>query len=160
MRSLSWKQPYADLMFHGKIETRTWATKYRGMVLIVASKVPYNAKQVLAIAGKQQYERIFMMFHPRNATRLPDSLYGHAIGIGELYACRPMHREDEDSTFVQYHPGLWCHVYRNVRRIDPFVQKGTMGWRGLTADQEKMVMGRVIEGQAVANESDQIPLFI
>lgn len=33
LRALSWKEPYATLMLHGKVETRTWPTDYRGLVL-------------------------------------------------------------------------------------------------------------------------------
>ena len=29
IRSLVWKEPFASLMLQGKIETRTWSTKYR-----------------------------------------------------------------------------------------------------------------------------------
>jgi hypothetical protein len=42
LMALSWKQPYAELMLHGKIETRTWQTKYRGWVMVCASKQPYE----------------------------------------------------------------------------------------------------------------------
>lgn len=39
MKALSIKQPWASLIAHGikDIENRTWATKYRGKVLIHAS---------------------------------------------------------------------------------------------------------------------------
>jgi hypothetical protein len=42
IRALTWKEPYASLMLHGKIETRTWYTKYRGLVLICAGLKHYN----------------------------------------------------------------------------------------------------------------------
>lgn len=44
IRALSTKQPYASLMLHGKVETRTWDSKYLGWVLICASKQAYLPK--------------------------------------------------------------------------------------------------------------------
>ena len=39
MKALSLKQPWAWLLFHGKdVENRTWKTKFRGNILIHASK--------------------------------------------------------------------------------------------------------------------------
>ena len=46
IKALSWKQPYASLMLKGKIETRSWPTNYRGLVLICASKAPYSIKEI------------------------------------------------------------------------------------------------------------------
>ena len=40
MKAISIKQPWAWAIFHGKdVENRTWATKFRGELLIHASKV-------------------------------------------------------------------------------------------------------------------------
>lgn len=51
IRALSWKEPYASLMLHGKIETRPWSTKYRGLVLVCASQKPYTEAELMGIAG-------------------------------------------------------------------------------------------------------------
>ncbi|MGD9275555.1 MAG: ASCH domain-containing protein [Candidatus Pacearchaeota archaeon] len=42
MKALSLKQPFAELILHGKkkIELRNWNTKFRGEFLIHASKIP------------------------------------------------------------------------------------------------------------------------
>lgn len=130
LMALSWKQPYAELMLHGKIETRTWHTYYRGWVLICASKVSYNSQQLLDISGPDQYKRIDMANIPM-AYRL---LKGQAIGIGKLVDCYKMKSQDEDKCYVEWAPNLWCHVYEQVSRIEPFSWKGTQGWK--TVDQE------------------------
>lgn len=127
LRALSWKQPFAQAMLHGKIETRTWATAYRGWVLICASKKPYSYKETLSITGEHQ------------AQRLSDTLgesrrwmfnCGTAIAIGYLSDCRPMERKDEDCCFVQYYSDLFCHVYENVIPLrEPMAWKGAQGWR-------------------------------
>lgn len=128
LRALSWKQPFADLMLHGKIETRTWPTKYRGWVLICASKKPYNHKQILSISGLQT-RRIRETLPMLYDLYLNDHL-GKAIAIGYLTGCRPMIKKDEDRCFVQYHSDLWCHVYESVIPLrEPMPWKGSQGWR-------------------------------
>ena len=123
IRSLVWKEPFASLMLQGKIETRTWSTKYRGFVLICAGKTPYPLSSLFDLCGSYQLNRILgekLLFK-----------YGHAIAIGRLVDCRPMKREDEDSTFVRFVPEscLYCHVYEDVIPITPFPFKGHQGWR-------------------------------
>lgn len=127
LRALSWKQPFADLMFHGKIETRTWDTKYRGWVLICASMKPYNYREILSITGDHQSKRA-------SDTLGSDRRWlfncGMAIGIGYLSDCREMTRADEDQCFVQYHSDLYCHVYEQVIPLSqPMPWKGSQGWR-------------------------------
>src|SRR5882672_1096155 len=96
IRALSWKQPYLDLMLHGKIETRTWATNYRGWVLICASQKAYNDPQIENISGLDGRLTI--------EDTLPDGNYklGYALAIGRLVDCWPMLPGDEAKTFMQY----------------------------------------------------------
>lgn len=135
VRALSWKQPYANLMLppNNKIETRTWNTKYRGLVLICASKVPYHQEVFYGISGKDQYARIWKTLDP------DDLPLGEAIAVGRLVDSRPMKKEDEDKCFVEYHPDLFCHVYEDVTPISPIPWKGSQGWRTLTEDQIKQI---------------------
>ena len=132
VRALSWKQPYASLMLHGKIETRKWPTKYRGLVLICASKTGYKFEVINnQISGSKQCDRIWLTLECERFKDLPS---GQAIALGELVDCRKMRPEDEDACFVKYNPDLWCHIYRNVRAIQPFDYKGSQGWRKITND--------------------------
>lgn len=130
VRALSWKQPYAELMLHGKIETRAWSTKYRGLVLICVAKKIYTEDVLDKISGKQKY-RIINTLTPSNI----EVNCGMAIAIGELVDCRKMQLEDEDKCFVQYNENLYCHIYENVRAIQPFPWKGKQGWTTLTKEQ-------------------------
>lgn len=126
--ALSWKEPYGSLMRYGKIETRTWKTNYRGLVLICTSKQPYSHSQILQISA-EQVERIHELLintFPRNLFK--NCEFGKAIAIGRLIDCRPMQPEDEEKTFVTYYPDLYCHVYRDVTPIEPFDWKGKQGW--------------------------------
>lgn len=78
-RVLTVKQPYAGLLVMGikKIETRSWATKYRGKLLIHSAKTP--DKDAL---NKCLTDRTVGM----NATNRPFA-YGYIIGEVELVDC-------------------------------------------------------------------------
>lgn len=149
MLALSWKQPFAGLMLHGKVETRTWSTSYRGLVLICVSAIPYSAHQAWAICGEQM---------TRVVERLPEyHNFGLAIAVGKLVGCRPMTKQDEDLCFVQYREPweevtilkngksktvtkrLYCHFYENVKAIKPFEWKGTQGWKTVEAEIVKSI---------------------
>lgn len=129
LRALSWKQPYAELMLHGKIETRTWQTKYRGWVLICASKQPYYTDQLRRISGGTQIWRMGDVLAPE-----PLNIEGKAFAIGRLVDCRPMQPDDENKCYVKYYQGLWCHVYEDVMPIEPLPWKGTQGWKEVPQD--------------------------
>lgn len=127
IRVLSWKEPFATLMLHGKIETRTWFTSYRGLVLICASKVTYTEAEIIRISGEVQTQRIFTTMNSKGIKEQ----CGYAIAVGELVDCRMMREVDEDKCFVVWNPDLYCHIYENVRAIKPLPWKGSLGWRKL-----------------------------
>ena len=135
IRALSWKEPYATLMLHGKIETRRWATTYRGLVLICASKTPYTYRQTESISGEKQLKRMYALFQ----FAISPLHCGYAIAIGELVDCRHMRPEDEDKCFVRHYSDLYCHVYANVRPIQPIEWKGSQGWRVLSEEQKARI---------------------
>ena len=130
--ALSWKQPFASAMLVGKVETRSWNTNYRGLVLICSSQKGYNRNQLIDISGVELIEKIY--------TKVPFSLLyprfqfacSAAIGIARLVDCRQMTIEDEEQTFVKFNPNLYCHFYEDVRKIQPFFWKGCQGWKELS----------------------------
>ena len=133
--ALSWREPFASLMLKGKIETRTWPTKYRGLVLICASKMPYSLNALNEICGFQQLMKV-MDFVPN--IRFSET-NGHAIAIGRLIDCRPMTPDNEDKCLVRYHPDLFCHVYEDVLPIRPIPWKGTQGWKEVSEDFKQLI---------------------
>ena len=137
--ALSWKQPFAELMLYGKIETRTWSTKYRGWVMICASKKGYDFNQVNAISGDKQFVRITKVLGSNNDHWLNNYRAGIAIAIGYLSDCRKMLPEDEARCFVKHSPNLFCHIYEQVLPIMPFSWKGTQGWKELTTEQKLLI---------------------
>lgn len=130
IRALWWKQPFGSLMLHDKIETRTWYTGYRGLVLICTSKASYSQESVESISGPVQFKRVI-------ETLKDDDTVDHeglALAVGRLVDCRPMVKADEDKTFVAYYPELYCHIYESVTPIKPFSIKGCQGWKKLESD--------------------------
>lgn len=130
VRALSWKQPFASLMLHGKIETRTWNTNYRGQVLICSSKRIYSPIEIISLSSTANMHDIrrYLQNEPTK------DLLGQAIAIATLTDCRPMKPEDEESAFVKYRPDLFSHIYTDVKRIAPFPWKGQIGFSAVPAE--------------------------
>ncbi|MCG2812996.1 MAG: ASCH domain-containing protein [Candidatus Aminicenantes bacterium] len=99
MKALSIKQPWANMIAAGEktIETRTWCTDYRGLLLIVSSKAP----------------------------RIEPA--GYALAIGKLIDCRPMTKDDEEEACCVVYPNAYAWVLTNIKRIEPFPVKGKLG---------------------------------
>ena len=134
VRALSFKQPFADLIiYHNKIETRTWNTKYRGLVLICSSKSSPTIADWVHFYGAYQAERIYNLLS--EDPNLKDHNRGHALAIATLADSRPMKPEDANQCFVEYNPALYCHIYKDVQPIEPFPWTGAKGWRKLTEQQ-------------------------
>jgi len=140
LKALSWKQPFASLMLHGKVETRVWGSKYLGWVLICASKAPYSSKQLREISGDAQFKRIYDTFQG-DTSNWSTQPTGVAIAIGKLINSQPMNSNDSENCFVQYvspwykegakgttKKQLWCHEYGEVQAIEPFAWHGKLGW--------------------------------
>lgn len=126
MSALSWKQPFGTAMLSGKIETRTWSTKYRGLVLICTSKTPYERDSLIEICREEQFEQLFYVIENDKTTFDKN---GYAIAIGRLVDCRKMELSDEAKTFVKYRKDLYCHIYEDVKPIKPFAWKGAQSWK-------------------------------
>jgi len=114
IKALSVKQPWAWFICYGKktIETRTWATNYRGPLLIVSSK---------------QIDKNY--YHPEKITGidLVGLQFGKALAIVELVDCRFMREEDSRAAMSPYHPDLYSWVFSKIHKIEPFSVKGKLG---------------------------------
>jgi hypothetical protein len=135
MLALSWKQPFGSAMLVGKIETRVWETKYRGLVLICLSKVPYSEQAAANICGELNFAYMCRDLVP---VRQTIDLNGMAIAVGRLVNCREMRPQDEGKTYVQYRAPwveeregkdgvirkinrrLYCHIY-GVEAVGEFL---------------------------------------
>lgn len=131
MRALTWRHPFAELMFYGKIETRTRQTSYRGPVLICAGKSLFTKQEFINICGNQ-YERVNGIFQAHKNEILESR--GYAIGVADLVDCREMTKEDEQKCFVQYEENRYCWIFDKPKMIEPFEFKGALGWTLLTEE--------------------------
>jgi hypothetical protein len=113
LRALTVVQPWAWAIIHGPangpkklIENRSWATPYRGPLLIHAGK----SLTRLGDYGPGEPE--------------PKSLvFGAIIGVVELVDCVPLERV-EGQPFAE---GPWCWLLDKPRAITPFPCSGLMG---------------------------------
>lgn len=140
IRALWWKQPFASLMLHGKIETRTYPTNVRGKVLICAGKQHYKHGEIDIISGQKVRHEINGILNTEPSFfNLPK---GKAVAIGNLVDCFPfplLGTRREHLTFVKYKEGIWCWVFENVQPIEPFEIKGKQGWKILDEETKSKI---------------------
>jgi activating signal cointegrator 1 len=131
VRSLSLIQPWATLVAIGakKVETRSWATAYRGAIAIHASKgFPGDAQQLCY--DREQYKRTLQGAGFQGHYDLP---CGGVLAVAELVECvstdvwRPPAGSDEEA-FGNYSPGRFGWKLEHVRRLRwPLYTKGSLG---------------------------------
>jgi hypothetical protein len=99
MKALSVKQPRANLIASGQktMETRKWATEYRGELLIVSSKQPRIAPA------------------------------GFALALVDLVECRAMTLSDERFACCEIYENAVVWIFRNIRALEPFPVLGQLG---------------------------------
>lgn len=117
MKALSVRQPWANLIASGvkTIEIRTWKTKYRGNLLICASKK-------IDGAAESAFKRTIYQFE------LKPSDLGVAVCVANLIDCRRMNRDDTQAALCNPpDAGAYAWVLEDVKRIKPFHVKGQLG---------------------------------
>ena len=117
MKAISVKQPWAAAIETAQktIETRTWATKYRGPLLIVSSLKPDKAILESLKEDGMDFSVPGML------------IYGSAIAMVNLMDCRPMTKEDEDEAMCEIYPNAFSWVLKDIVQIKPFPVKGKLG---------------------------------
>ena len=108
MKALSIRHPWVDLILAGTktIEIRTWATRYRGPLLL-------HASSAYGISERETAARL----------RLPapdPATLGAVVGIAELVDCRPVRRADWKCAGLPPLEGrLWAWVLAEPRAVGP-----------------------------------------
>jgi hypothetical protein len=136
IKALNWRQPFASLMLppYNKVETRTWNTHVRGLVLIVASIKPYDHHEIGHLMGFANREDVY-----RQAGH-DGFINGCALGIGRLVDCRKLRKDDKH--FLLWEDGMeerFAHIYEDVHPIEPFAFKGGQKWKIVTDDTRKQI---------------------
>lgn len=116
MKALSVKLPWWSRIEVGDkpLEVRSWTTKYRGELLICASRGQ-------DIDGMQRVG-LGSVSYIKSMNRR-----GRAICIVDLVDCRPMTKADEAKAMVPYKPGLFVWVLANPRPTPGLSVKGRLG---------------------------------
>jgi hypothetical protein len=143
MKALTILQPWASLIACGakKIETRSWATKYRGPIAIHAGVLPVGKtlKKMFPIGsnGWEYHPDYMAMQNFTNAVKKAASIddinvlpLGEIIAIADLVACEIMTPEliamlpEPERSFGHYEPGRYMWMLENVVPVGPFRAKG------------------------------------
>jgi DNA (cytosine-5)-methyltransferase 1 len=128
MKAISLHQPYCSLIAQGlkKFETRSWATNYRGLLLICSAKLKELDQKSRHMWLKDQ--------HNLNIESFEWLRFGCAIALTELTDCLLM-----DETLIQSQPqleidcggwtvGRYAWKLENIRVVVPIVEiKGKQG---------------------------------
>lgn len=106
--ALSVRQPWASMIADGDktIETRTWATQWRGPILIVASQKPDPH------------------FRASETVGLP---LGKALVVTLLAKCRPMTEGDEQAACCRLYEGAYIWKLKGLWPVQPFTVRGRLG---------------------------------
>ena len=131
MKAITILQPWASLIACGakQIETRSWATKYRGPIAIHAGKaLPSNDRQIIAdtLYEKQQFHL------PLGAVIAIADLVDCVKVIGfDKFANSPildrkewLLQDAKEFAFGDYTIGRYAWILDNVRTIEPVPAKG------------------------------------
>lgn len=118
MKALSVKQPWAAAIATGlkTIETRTWKTKYRGPILIVAGRS--CDKAMMGYVLSEVYDK---------AKFYENLIYGYAIATANLVDVRPMKYEDEDAAMCCMYDSAFAWILEDIKPINPFPVRGQLG---------------------------------
>ena len=117
MKALTVLQPWAWALIHGpkRIENRSWATYYRGPLVIHAGK----SRKWLDVGVPALRE---------NGIAIPDNFeYGAIIGIVDLVECFHYSVLTDAQRCDVYAHGPFCWVTANPRPLQPHTWKGAQG---------------------------------
>ena len=115
MKTLSLKQPWAELILQGKkkIEIRKWNTKFRGDFLIHSSKVP-DAKNM----KKFGFDVLPSGF-----------ILGRAnLANVKVYSSDKEFIKDKDKHLATKDWGRFGFILKNVKRFEPLPAKGQLNF--------------------------------
>ena len=132
--AISLWEPWATLMAIGakKIETRSWATRHRGALLICAAVRKNNREMQQLIMDRPFYAAL-----EGGLTRL---WHGHAVALVDLDQClsttpgantwpvgASLSLRGLEKSFGDYSPGRFAWITTGLRRLKPFPVKGRQG---------------------------------
>ncbi len=146
MRVLTLTQPWATLVAIGakRIETRSWATKYRGPLLIHAAAGLGPVGGVLGLGAQCSVEPFWGVLHAADYMRSDMLPRGAIVAVAELVSVIPteiLNRQgswiidtdtwsmtDQERAFGDYTPGRYAWLLADVQPLaTPIPTKGALG---------------------------------
>ena len=146
MRVLTLTQPWATLVAIGakRIETRSWATKYRGPLLIHAAAGLGPVGGVLGLGAQCSVEPFWGVLHAADYMRSDMLPRGAIVAVAELVSVIPteiLNRQgswiidtdtwsmtDQERAFGDYTPGRYAWLLSDVQALPtPIPVKGQLG---------------------------------
>ena len=108
MKALSIKQPWASLIATGRktLEIRSWSTRYRGQLVVVASAQP----------SREHLGHFKLAEAPRGVT----------IALVDLVEVREATAEDSEAACWTIPAGVFAWRLVNVRRLEPLAVRGRL----------------------------------
>ncbi len=124
MKAISIKQPWANFIEQGTktIEIRSWQTKHRGPLLIVASLQPSPILKKFSEVDKQGRHKV----QDREYFDFDYLHFGRAICVVELYNITEFRPNHEDAAMCEHMPGLFAWHLRNIKQVQPVAFKGKL----------------------------------
>lgn len=132
MKAISLWQPWATLIAIGakQIETRSWATSYRGPIAIHAAKRKVK-RELIELARDIDFQAAFgtANLYPL----LNDLPLGAIVAVAELVACVPVEKLSPKTGlggefwFGNYAPGRFGWMLSNVRALQAIPYRGEQG---------------------------------
>lgn len=121
MKAITIKEPWASMIAHGfkTIETRSWATSYRGKIAIHAGKGKPDKEWMDNVP--EMMEMIDGDIHP-----------GCIVAYADIVDCKRMTEDMIDdikknhAEYISgfYEPGRYAFMLDNIRRVDPIKVNG------------------------------------
>lgn len=147
MKAITLYQPWATLISIGakKIETRSWATGYRGSLAIHSSseRKYIDIRSKYYVCDKEPFYSILMSLYLDDLS-LPR---GFIIAICELESCFPIHEgplliSEQEKAFGDYTVGRYMWFLDKIQQLEnPILVKGKMGlweWNGRSSSTAKI----------------------
>jgi hypothetical protein len=129
MKCLTLMQPWATLIAAGakRVETRSWATAYRGPLAIHASaRLPAATRMLFA------QEPFASAFREAGILRPEDFPLGKVLAVCRLVDCQRItvesRPEEPEASFGDYTPGRWAWLLEDVEVLrGPVAARGRLG---------------------------------
>lgn len=123
IRAISLWQPWASLVALGakKFETRSWATAYRGPLLIHAAK--HWTKELVDLSGDYTFFKYLSKINSR-VSQLPKGAYIALVDLVEIFPTQGVFVSPEERRFGDYSTGRFAWQLENVRTFEPIPARG------------------------------------